>query len=159
MWIYRPTPLIMNIPCCALLARQVRATLVCIMYAGYMTRNISLHNVHVLHDAHRTQILCVNSHAGRASHPRIRRKWCVHLPREGRATRQCFTIYFWTPLYFWNAEYDDFCSPIYNTHHSTRLYNYLGKYGIWTDQRHKAKYSYRRYVKRWNSQHYKTRLG
>jgi hypothetical protein len=35
-------------------------------------------------------------HAGCASHSRIRRKCCAHLPREGARNKGC---YFWTPLY------------------------------------------------------------
>jgi hypothetical protein len=39
-------------------------------------------------------------YAGCASHPRIRRKCCAHLPREERATRD-----YWTPLSYSNGKY------------------------------------------------------
>jgi hypothetical protein len=52
-----------------------------------VARNISM--IRGLHDAHRTQIvrdICARFTPG-ASHPRIRRKCCAHLPHEERATR------------------------------------------------------------------------
>jgi hypothetical protein len=64
-----------NIPHCALLVRQVRATLA--WYAGYMT-----HIVREFGAWHMRQIP-----GGCVSHPRIRRKCSAHLPREECATR------------------------------------------------------------------------
>jgi hypothetical protein len=72
--------------------------------AGYWKQNflygganpLSGLDVHVrgLHDSHHTRILRVTFawhmrqiHAGCASHPRIRRNCCSHLPHEERATR------------------------------------------------------------------------
>jgi hypothetical protein len=68
-----------NVPWWALPARQVRETFEWYTYTGATFRTSY---------AHRTQILCVTC----ASNPRIRRKCCVHLPRN----KGC---YFWTPLY------------------------------------------------------------
>jgi hypothetical protein len=66
-----------------------------------------LYDVRGLHDAHRTRI-CVtyalDSRRMRASHPRIRRKCCVHLPHEERATRNvtfgpiCRVLYHFFPF-------------------------------------------------------------
>jgi hypothetical protein len=66
-----------NIPCCALLPLQVRATFAA-WYVGYAScpaRNICVTYMYTPADSR-----CI--HAGWASHPRIRRKCCVHLPRE-----------------------------------------------------------------------------
>jgi hypothetical protein len=66
-----------NIPCCALLARQVRATFAWCTRAKWRTSYVNF-----------TRNLCVtyapDSCRMRMSHPRIRRKCCPHLPRATR---------------------------------------------------------------------------